>query len=70
MRMMNNVSKSLPYIKDYIPCTLNCNCIRTLNLKDSYADKYIYKRCYMNQMKFTNSYTNDYLRRLIREKKI
>ena len=68
--MMNNVVKSLPCIKNYIPCSTNCNCVRTLNLKDSYSDRYIYKQCYINQKKFTNSYTNDYLRRLIRENKI
>lgn len=72
--MMNNISKSLPYsvniITNYIPCSLNCKCVRTLNLRDSYTDRYIYKKCYSNQMKYANSSTNDYLRRLLREKKI
>lgn len=67
---MNNVIRSLPFIKGYIPCSSNCNCIRTLNLKGSYTDRYIYKKCYSNQMKYANSSTNEYLKRLMREKKI
>ena len=71
--MMNNVIKnsaSVNIIKNYLPCSLNCSCVITLNLKDSYTDRYLYKRCYSEKMKYTNSSTNDYLRRLIREKKM
>jgi len=76
MRMMNNIAKYAPsvvninIVKNYIPCSLNCSCVRSLNLKDSYTDRFIYKKCYSEKKKYTNSSTNDYLRRLIREKKM
>ena len=70
MRMMNNVTKNMPIMNMYISCSKNCKCTQNLQENNSYINRYFYKKCYSNQMKYANSSTNEYLRRLLREKKI
>ncbi len=71
MRPMHQIMKHVhvaPVVKNYIPCSLDCQCVRTLNLKDSYTDRFLYKKCYERYKMFTNTSTNDFLKRLILKK--
>ena len=70
MRMIKNITKNMPTMNMYISCSKNCKCIKNLQENNSYINRYFYKKCYSDKYKYTNSFTNDYLRRLIREKKI
>jgi len=62
-RIMNPV-RVVPVVKNYIPCSLDCHCVRTLNLKDDYSDRFLYKKCYERHKMFANTSTNDFLKHL------
>tara|TARA_Y100000817_G_scaffold176436_1_gene137783 strand:- start:329 stop:559 length:231 start_codon:yes stop_codon:yes gene_type:complete len=67
MRMMNTIVKDVPnvitinIIKNYIPCSLSCYCVRTLNIKNSYMDRFLYKRCYSEKKKYMNLIRDEYV---------
>lgn len=45
--------------KNYVPCNMEfCKCVNTMNLKDSYTDRFLYKKCYDRNMKFFRKFTD------------